>query len=222
MANKFPLKIDGLILYDGKYALKKVRNYSQHICDLITSKTFEKFTELGNKIEPNTSEYLYALVDKYPNIPEFKINIVTAHQHMKSDKDFICELLKGVINDHPNFLYAKLSLAKYFLADNKLEEAIKIFNVGEDITLKKLYPKRTKYIKWEYLLFYATLIYIQSLKANRYLAQGEKHKRDAEFIKALNFFRKMVNVDEFNSETIEMSEVLNIKHLHYKTLHYQN
>jgi tetratricopeptide (TPR) repeat protein len=94
---------------------------------------------------------LIELVQKYPDIPQFKNLLATAYQlsgNLKKAND----VNEWIISEHPDYLFGKLNKAYRYLAERQPEKIEKL--LGRLMEIKALYPERNIFHSTEIIAFY--------------------------------------------------------------------
>ncbi len=114
--------------------------------DKLLNKTyFEVLKKKGNEKE------LLSYIEEYPALPEFKNRLATFYL-MKGMKEKAMEMNLLTIRQHPNYLFAKLTLAiEYYYQKEFLKMAALL---GEQLQLDSLYPHKKSFHVAEVMNYY--------------------------------------------------------------------
>jgi len=96
---------------------------------------------------------LLHLIEKYPNIPQFK-NFLSLYYSLNKDNEKAREINDELLQQFPGYLYGKINLAQFYLASNKPEKVPEV--LGANMELCDLYPERKIFHHDEFLNFYET------------------------------------------------------------------
>lgn len=122
------------------------QHFSPEISDLL-AKTYTKVLKKKYR-NPN---HLLKLIEKYPRVPTFK-NYLTVFYQIKGKKEKAWESNRGLIKEHPDYLFGKLNLAEEYIETGRAAEVPKI--LGEALDLQALYPERKVFHTSEFKSFF--------------------------------------------------------------------
>ena len=119
------------------------------------------------------------LVQKIPNSPYLK-NLLYVIYLGQDNVNQAFEINNWILKEHPDYLVAKLNLARKYLKDNELEKISSV--LGKALNLNKLFPNRDVFETDEVLSFLGFLVeyYIET-------GQIEKAKAQLEIMKEIDF-----------------------------------
>lgn len=99
----------------------------------------EESYEISCSPEKSGIAKIQALVEKFPDCPQFMNYLSTAYTNI-GETEKAREVNRKIIDKHPNYLFAKLNLAAEYLDKNEFDKVPKV--LGGDMELKSLYPNR--------------------------------------------------------------------------------
>ncbi|GJM32401.1 MAG: hypothetical protein DHS20C18_14020 [Saprospiraceae bacterium] len=120
--------------------------YREHYTEEIQRKLEDTIHQL-EKDKPQLLSKLLKLVKKYPRLPDFK-DLLAAYYVAHDQIDKAITINHRIIKEHPNYVYAKINLAKIYLDVERYEEVPKI--LGETLDLQALYPERKAFLYPEF------------------------------------------------------------------------
>ncbi len=137
----------------------------EHITEEIRAilvKTFEKLQRNKNGVIKELNE----LIEKYPQIPQFKNQLFNAYTQ-RGNLKMAHEVNALTLKQHPDYLFAKLNLAADYLAKEEYEKVPEL--LGPMMEIKALYPDRDIFHLNEVTSFYKIAIHyflaIENIKA---------------------------------------------------------
>ncbi len=104
-----------------------------------------------NMPSKKTIDKLLKTIQLYPHVPHFKNYLANVYNKLGFKKEEL-ELSKSILNDHPEYLYAKLNFASILIDNGELEDASDI--LSKEMHLSSLYPNRDTFHISEVLSFY--------------------------------------------------------------------
>jgi tetratricopeptide (TPR) repeat protein len=111
----------------------------------------QKIVEIAQNDKQAALKETIEAIEKYPHIPEFK-NYLTVSYKSQGKLEKAYELNMQILKEHPDYLYAKMNLAKEYLYGNDYDSIPAI--LGEAMDIKALYPNRTLFHIIEMVNFY--------------------------------------------------------------------
>jgi len=108
-------------------------------------------------------------IEKYPDVPQFK-NFLCMYYSLTGNNEKAFEVNNELLEQFPDYLYAKINKAQFYLSNNEPEKVPEI--LGENMELAELYPERKIFHHEEYINFYKTV-------AEYYCDIGEQEKAEA-------------------------------------------
>ena len=128
-------------------------------------------TEAYKRIMANDKSIVVKLlhwVEKYPDVPQFK-NFLCQYYSFTGDIEKAFELNNELLQQFPDYLYARLNKAQFYLSNDEPEKVPEI--LGENMELTELYPERKIFHFEEYINFGKTA-------AEYYCDIGEQKKAE--------------------------------------------
>jgi len=92
-------------------------------------------------------------MEKYPDVPQFK-NFLSQYYSLTGNSEKAFEVNNELLEQFPDYLYARLNKAQFYLSNNEPEKVPEI--LGENMELAKLYPERKIFHYEEYINFSKT------------------------------------------------------------------
>lgn len=92
---------------------------------------------------------------QYPRIPHFKNYLQMAYA-ASGKKHKVREMTRWIVDEHPDYLFGKITLADQYLEDGMLEKIPEV--LGPDLELRSLYPDREIFHFVEVLAYYRTVV----------------------------------------------------------------
>jgi hypothetical protein len=114
--------------------------------------TFEKV----QRKKKNVIKELTELVEKYPDIAQFKNHLLIAYAQ-QGNMAMANQINELTLKQHPDYLFAKLNLASDYLAKKEYEKIPEV--LGPLIEIKALYPHRDVFHINEVASFYKVVIH---------------------------------------------------------------
>ena len=112
--------------------------------------------EMYNKVIKKDKSVIVKLlhsIEKYPDVPQLK-NFLSLYYSLSGNNDKAHEINAVLLEDFPDYLYARLNMANSYIHDDEPEKVPEV--LGTSIELKDLYPERKIFHHEEYLNFYKT------------------------------------------------------------------
>src|SRR5690554_660432 len=81
-------------------------------------------------------------IAEYPDIPQFK-NYLSVWYANRGETEKTFEYNRQIIEQHPDYLFAKINLAQEFLQNEQLEKVTEL--LGKGIEIKQIYPDRNEF-----------------------------------------------------------------------------
>jgi tetratricopeptide (TPR) repeat protein len=110
-----------------------------------------KMHEKATKNKPGVIKQLLKLIQQYPSVPTFKNYLVTAYLN-KGEKGKAREVNRRILEEHPDYLFGKVTLAADYIDEGRYEEVPQL--LGEALELKALYPRKHQFHISEVISFY--------------------------------------------------------------------
>jgi hypothetical protein len=98
---------------------------------------------------------LHNLIEKYPNVPQFK-NLLSIMFVKQGNNKKANEVNHWLVAEHPDYLFGKLNLANEYIFKKQFEKVPDV--LGELMEIKDLYPGRNEFHINEVVSFYRTAI----------------------------------------------------------------
>lgn len=124
----------------------------------------EKAIDLAKKARKKEIRQLKKYIEKYPDIPHFKNYLAVAYD-MKDDKEMAEEMCRQTIEEHPKYVFGRLTYAKNLILRDKPKEAKELLN--DDLNFQKLFPEREKFEIDEVMMFWSVCCSLM-LKQNKF------------------------------------------------------
>lgn len=102
----------------------------------------EKGHSIALKGKQEGLKQLKKLIDRYPNVPQFK-NYLTVWYQVRGNLQKAREVNKKTLQKHPDYLYAKVNLAHEYLDNKQPEKVVEL--LGEGIEIKQMHPEREEF-----------------------------------------------------------------------------
>ena len=112
----------------------------------------EKAIELAKKARKTEIRQLKKYIENYPEIPHFKNYLAFAYSN-KGDYKMAKNLCWQIIEEHPNYIFGRLTFAKNMVLNGKPEKALDLLNNKSN--LQELFPEREKFDIDEVMLFWS-------------------------------------------------------------------
>jgi hypothetical protein len=99
-------------------------------------------TEAYTKVTENDKSVIVKLlrwIEKYPDIPQFK-NFLSLYYSLNNDTRKAFEINNELLKQFPDYLYAKLNMANFYINNSEVEKVTEI--LGVELELAELYPER--------------------------------------------------------------------------------
>ena len=141
------------------------RNEEQGITPVI-QKILEKELVKVRRKEKGTVKRLRILIQKYPKVPQFKNYLSAAYELIgKPEKAF--ELNRKILEAHPNYLFAKVNLAKEYIYRKNHEQALSV--LGAQLSITEAFPNEHTFHVNEVINYYEAvfLYYLIGLKDDK-------------------------------------------------------
>ncbi len=146
------------------------------------------------KGKSGTADRLIKLINKHPKNPQVK-NLLTSYYIQTNQRERAYELNRKTMEAHPTYFFAKLNLANEYLSEDNFEKVLEV--LGENFSLKELYPERDTFHVSEALLMNKfAVIY---------------HSRLRNFEIASDFLKKMEEIDRDDEECEIAKEILDFE-----------
>lgn len=127
--NQYGYTISYEPMYDKKMT-KKVIDLMQKM---------HKVASLGAK---DGKKRIEKAIAEYPEMPQFK-NYLSAWYANRGEMEKSFEYNRQIIEQHPDYLFAKVNLAQEFLQKEQLKKVTEL--LGEGIEIKQIYPDRNEF-----------------------------------------------------------------------------
>lgn len=201
---------------ENRYSIKGFKITEEARNDLpefVLQKVHEFYSKLQNKNIPwKVVEDLKGLIKKFPKVPQFKNYLGVAYEKLKKD-EFKVNLLKKTVEQHPNYIYGKLSWINYNLSLDPpaIEEAEKALNNADNIN--EAFPSIEVFHMDEVCQFYYQKLRIELMKGNKEASKALKKlliddlDYDEEEIEHLFFLREIANMANTNFEEFDKNNI---------------
>ena len=154
-------------------------------------KLLEKTIKKVLNKKKNVEEELILLIQKYPDIPQFK-NYLSTHYSLNDRLDKAFEINHRIVKEHPDYLFGKINLAMEYLEKGEFEKIPEI--LGEALELKSLYPEREEFHIEEVMSFYNVSVLYFVETGNIEAAETR--------------FKVMYDLDKENPKTSQAAEII--------------
>ena len=162
----------------------------------ITKQIAHKIETSFAKMQANPRQaikLLKSLVEKYPNVPQFK-NFLTAAYIECRENQRAYEVNDRIIRDHPDYLFGKINKAMEYMNEGKIRQVKKV--LGKHLELSDIYPDREIFHIVEILTYYKAVIL--------YYCYVNKFKKAEQVLEIL------LKVDPYHMITDEAQEIIRI------------
>ena len=144
-------KYDSLILSGYKIVFDPSELYKENGITPEIRKLLETvFNQVMLKKE-NAEADIKELIDKYPEVPQFK-NYLTTYYSLMGRFDMAHEVNQQIVREHPDYLFGKINLAYESLRKKEFDKVPAV--LGEAMEIKSLYPVMEVFHVEEVLSFY--------------------------------------------------------------------
>jgi len=127
---------------------------------------------------------LLRLINQYPEIPQFK-NFLSLYYAINGNHEKAFETNSELLKQFPDYLYALLNLANFYLAKDEPEKVPGV--LGATMELSDLYPERKIFHHEEYFNFYET--------AGRYYCHINEQEKAEAILESLHEVADLLDVD---------------------------
>jgi uncharacterized protein YecA (UPF0149 family) len=115
------------------------------------SKLLQETFDDVNRKKKSIEGKLYEYIKEYPEIPQFK-NRLSTYYELKGNREKAKELKLFTYQQHPDYLFGKITMALEYYYENKPEEMLAL--LGEQLELRALYPQRKIFHISEVMSYY--------------------------------------------------------------------
>ncbi|HEX5152108.1 MAG TPA: DUF1186 domain-containing protein [Parafilimonas sp.] len=134
--------------------------------------------------DKNVVVTLLELIRKHPEVPQFK-NFLSSYYALRGEREKAFETNNQLLKQFPDYLYALLNQANFYLAADEPEKVPGI--LGTTLELSDLYPERKIFHHEEYFNFYETV--------GRYYCHIHEPEKAEAILENLNEVADLLNDD---------------------------
>ena len=145
------MKYDSLFLSGYKIVFDPSELYKENGITPEIRKLLETVLKQVLLKKKNAEADIIELIDKYPEIPQFK-NYLSTYYSLVGRFDMAYEVNQQIIRKHPDYLFGKINLVNEYLRKKEFDKVPAV--LGEAMEIKSLYPDREVFHVEEVLSFY--------------------------------------------------------------------
>ncbi len=137
--NRWNTPKDDLLQFEFDITWDPLPNNSYELTPKL-ERILKRMHNLSRSKESNVIPKLKEYIKKYPQVPSLKNYLMVAYRIRNEDAK-ADEVIHQIVEEHPDYLFGKLSLAEIYIKEKKL--ALVPALLGKYLLLQELYPNRT-------------------------------------------------------------------------------